>query len=120
MLPIRFVRAMAAAAWAVSQAPTTEVTTMNPRPFCAFLLGSSLFLTAAAAATAPTIQLIVPTFDYPGVEYLDTTAFAMANNGTVVGSVRSGPGDLLYEHFPDGGFSTPVGFPGHPPPTLSG
>jgi hypothetical protein len=80
------------------------------------LLGSSLLFSAALASATPTVQLVVPTLDYPGDNYHSTIARGVANNGTIVGTVDDAtPGNRLgFERFPDGSFSPPFAFPGWP------
>ncbi len=100
----------------LGQSLTNRKYIMPSRFLCALLLGSSLFFSAALASAAPTIQLVVPTFDYPGGNYHATIARGVANDGTVVGTVDDGtPGTRLgFERFADGSFSAPFAFPGWP------
>ena len=86
---------------------------MSARSFSRLLLASSLLLSAAAASSAKTIQLVVPSFDYPDDGYNNTQALGIANNGTIVGTISENQHGTVvsFERFADGSFSQPFGYP---------
>jgi hypothetical protein len=66
---------------------------------------------ASYAAAPPTIELLVPTYDYPEAGVSNTIGRAIANNGTIAGTVTT-PITSGYERFSDGTFSQTFVFPG--------
>jgi uncharacterized membrane protein len=65
------------------------------------------------ASAAPTIQLIVPSYDYTPGHATGTIAQGIANDGTVVGAYNSNQTpEASYLRLADGRFSRPIVFPG--------
>lgn len=87
---------------------------MHARFFPALLLCTLSLFPAAITSAAPTIQFVVPTFDYPSDNYRSTIARGISNNRTVVGTVDDATtgNRLSFERFSDGSFSAPFAFPG--------
>lgn len=83
------------------------------RLFALLLLGSSFLVSLRAASAAPTIELIVPSFDYTPGHATNTIAQGIANDGTVAGAYSSirVPEDS-YIRLANGRFSRPIEFPG--------
>jgi len=77
------------------------------------LLGSSFLIPLSVASAAPTIQLIVPSYDYTPGHATGTIAQGIANNGTVVGAYSSNQvPEASYSRLSNGRFSRPIVFPG--------
>ena len=77
------------------------------------LLGSSFFIPLPAAWAVPTIQLIVPSYDYTPGNAFATIAQGIANDGTVAGAYSSiHVPEASYTRLTNGRFSRPIIVPG--------
>lgn len=84
---------------------------MLTRTLSTLLLGSFLLPFSMGFAGPPTIELVVPTYDYPQTGVANTIGWAIATNGTIAGTVTT-PITSGFERFPDGTFSPTFAFPG--------
>lgn len=87
---------------------------MASRVLSALLLGSFILLPSwTAFAAPPTIELVVPDYEYPGEGFTNTFGRGIANNGTIVGQVTTPSFAIVsFERFADGQFSPTFAFPG--------
>jgi uncharacterized membrane protein len=77
------------------------------------LLCSSFLIPLWSASAGPTIQLIVPSFDYTPGHAFATIAQGIADDGTVAGAYSSTQiSEASYTRLANGRFSRPIIFPG--------
>src|SRR5882762_2850866 len=85
---------------------------MITRFIAAFLLASSLLVLLRPPSAAPTIELIVPSYDYTPGHATSTIAQGIANDGTVVGAYSSNQTpEASYLRLANGRFNRPIVFP---------